>query len=134
MKQRNLHNILQGGFWRYLHIEEGRRMENAITFYILEPRAPGAKGMYGKHCKGKGCWSNYSFLIIYLYLCLFVSLWSLKKLLGSAHCNFMYLYVLRAQSEALQGFNIGLRAEPASDTLPARFPRGLAHRWAGTVC
>lgn len=39
MKQRNLHNILQVGLQRCLYIEEGRKMGNAITFYILEPRA-----------------------------------------------------------------------------------------------
>lgn len=50
MKQRNLHNILQVGFQRCLYIEEGRGMENAITFYILEPRGPGAGGMYGNDC------------------------------------------------------------------------------------
>lgn len=49
------------------------------------------------------------FLIIYLYLCLFLSLWSLKKLLGPAHCNFMYLYMLYAQSETLHDLNIGIR-------------------------
>ena len=108
MKQRNLHNILQVGFQRCLYIEEGRRMGNAITFYILEPRGPGAKGMYVKYCNGKGCQSNYSFLIIYLYLCLFVSLQSLKKLLGSAHCNFMYLYMLYTPSETLRDLNIGI--------------------------
>lgn len=44
MKQRNLHNILQVGFQRCLYIEEERRMENAITFYILEPRVGRAEG------------------------------------------------------------------------------------------
>lgn len=46
MKQRNLHNILQVGFQRCLYIEEERRMENAITFYILEPCVQGAKEVY----------------------------------------------------------------------------------------
>lgn len=109
-------------------------MENAITFYILEPRVPGARGIYVKYCSRKGCESNYSFLIIYLYLCLFVSLWSLKKLLGSAHCNFMCLYMWYAQSEILQDLNIGVtrnrprgaesvRSRPGP---PARPPRPAA--------
>lgn len=29
-------------------------MENAITFYILEPHALGAKGIYVKYCQQKG--------------------------------------------------------------------------------
>lgn len=131
MKQRNLHNILQVGFQRCLYIEEGRRMGNAITFYILEPRVPAAKGIYVKHCNRKGCQSNYSFLIIYLYLCLFVSLQSLKKLLGSAHCNFMYLYMLYARSEIHKDLNIGLmwnalrgkKSVRKSSLPPPRVPR-----------
>lgn len=39
----------------------------------------------------------------------FLSLWSLKNLLGPAHCNFMYLYTLYAQSDTLHDLNIGTR-------------------------
>ena len=103
MKQRNLHNILQVGFQRCLYIEEGRRMENAITFYILEPRAQAReRSIYVKHCNRNGCQTNYSFLIIYLYLCLSISLQSVY----CAHCNFMYLYILYSHSKILRDLNI----------------------------
>ena len=134
MKQRNLHNILQVGLQRCLYIEEGRKMGTAITFYSLEPRAVQQRRIYVKYCTAKGCQRNYSFLIIYLYLCLFLSLWSLKKLLGPAHCNFMYLYMLHAQSDTLHHLNIGTRGirlkvwESSSSPYP-RAPRHPAMIW-----
>lgn len=115
MKQRNLPNILPGGFLEVLAPRRRGKKDGKRNCFLRAgaaqarppARVPGARGRSVKHQQPEGPLDQlFVFLIIYLYLCLSVSLRSPGKLLGAAHRNFMHLYMLCAPSETLARLNI----------------------------